>query len=517
MTPDRRRQQSGFVLLAAMAVLACAALFVNVLLSRSMIERLAAQRYVVKQQAFHVAEAGLDEVFFELRKPSNSFPASDQWTPITIGDVGDPLYAQCAAIGFPCYQKLEGNLVTGSVQILVGSVGSNFLTVRLRAQAGGVSEALNIEAGLSVSPPATSPWTLLGTTTSGTGLRLSNAMRIDSWDSRLGAYGTILGSGKFNQSNSGDASTWNAHIRTNSVEILAGQEAIMINNGLQGADFPAVWGDATVGPGLTGDPMQAIFNPAPIRKSPSSYSSPVLNVPSVELPAGGPCPTCGQLNFACGETRTVAQLNSTFSSIVGTQSGSDYAAPCALRITGSGVVQLSELKLLGTKSSIDLDGAQITLVVHGPVQLGEWNQVNMFNGATVKIYADGNVTMGAYSHVNVPPDEGMPLYSNGTPSQFLLYVKGASHSVNLGAGLTFYGLVYAPESVVELGTDPQHIQTHIYGSVIGNQILVGKYPSTSGLPDVVNVHYDQALTPPGGSSGGFLLPINLRLWRYRDQ
>ena len=61
-----RKQQKGFILLTALVVLAGLTTLTSVMMTRSITELSAANRFVEEQQAFHLAEAGVDDTLTAL-------------------------------------------------------------------------------------------------------------------------------------------------------------------------------------------------------------------------------------------------------------------------------------------------------------------------------------------------------------------------------------------------------------------------------------------------------------------
>lgn len=490
-----------------MMVLAIALpLLINVSLARSVIERLAAERYVAKQQAFHVAEAGLDEVFWQLQNASGGF---DGWVLITDNDVADPSYAQCAEIGFPCRRRdPDLNLGIGSAQIIVGNVGSALPTVLLSSQVRDLREALRIEAGLALGLPVNFPWAIAAGADNGTGIKLSQLQSgttlpqqyhnviLDDYDSRLEDYSFA------NRTNILDPSTFHADIRANSNDTTSGQQAIVLD------PTSEVYGDAIAGP----DHPVSLTIPVPPKGSP--LSSPAVTLPLVTLPPGSVTAPPAYLTCPSGGISvTVDAFNATFAGIDSTTPGEE---PCDITIIGNGVVQMDQLSVMGFYSSIVLDG-NITVVVHGNVVLNEGTHIGLGNHTashtSAELYVNGNVSFGLGNYgVGVNENGHDQVTSNlvvHNPLDFRVYVQG-ERTVLIRQGSLIRSVIYAPQSNIEVATGNNNSQvTTIFGSLVGNRVTIGN-PNNWG--DII-FHYDRALNPDNGVN---LIPsVSLRVWRYR--
>lgn len=510
MTRNRRRHQSGFVLFAAMTALVGALLLINVSFSRSLVERLAAERYVSKHQAFHLAEAGIEDVFFELRRPEDD-RFKGYYVPWETVDSSHAKYAECLDLGEPC-QRYVHNLAIGTVDTLVGKVGTEEPTVRVTAQMNGVTQALELEAGLAVGPPNNFPWALMAGTDIGTGITLSalgsgKKVTIDNFDSRLGSYNTWT-----NATDPGNPSTYQAHIRANSSgtdptrAIVLDTTSIVYGNAIAGPDAPA---SLTI----TGSPQLG-----PIQ------ASTTVTMPPVILPPGNVgCPTCPHLDCGGGVSMTVDTFNANFAGIVSTTAGESEEAPCNITIVGDGVVQMDQVSVSGYYSGVILDG-NITLVVHGDVLLYELTGLNLGSHTAYRtsgnLYVDGNVNFGGSSGygVGVNVVSGIDQVTGGqvthNPADFKVYVAG-NHTVKVRQGSTINGVIYAPQSDIQIATassgSNNNQWTYIYGSLIGRTVSIGK-PTDWGD---IYVHYDTSLNPGGDGVGVFMPGVSLKLWRYR--
>jgi hypothetical protein len=531
MRRTRRTQESGFVLLMAMVVLAGGLTLVSVGLTRSVSEKLAAQRYLLKQQAFHLSEAGLDRVMVELQKGSGAFPPGDGWVNIpNAGDVvanhpglSPTLFAAwsnaCAedpADGghWPCQGMVDEALMHDSVvNILARGVGGNNPDVRVGTQIEGVGESIQLEAGFSKAPASPFfPWAIFakgGSVYSEITFRstLGKIVKVDSYDSRLGAYDTNP-----KKSDAGDPSTWNAHIRTNDFETMSPNEAI--NLSACASSVCDVWGNATIGP-LNADPLLAIANPAPIHGT-KTYTS-VITMPDVPVPSGSTCTGagCGTVGATCpGGTVSCMVAGDALNCVEGgvsmKASEIDLTTGCTLNITGSGTAHMGQFKTQGN-TTVNFDGGDMKFVLrNGAWYMAGINQkVQLLNDARVNIYVANNysVRFGSKSQVNVPAVGT----TGGTPNNFILYAPITS-DLRLYTGSTYYGVVYAPLAALQFSTNIDNGKTDFFGSLVGGSVIIGEQAETY-------LHYDQALNPDDATSwtsASFLPTVYLRVWRYRN-
>jgi hypothetical protein len=89
-------------------------------------------------------------------------------------------------------------------------------------------------------------------------------------------------------------------------------------------------------------------------------------------------------------------------------------------------------------------------------------------------------------------------------------VSNPGASVKISSGSTFYGVIYAPNSIVDLATNSNFGRTDFFGSFVGDAVLIGSAADTY-------VHYDVALNPAGSTNFSSLFEaiVNLLYWRYR--
>src|SRR3989338_7502030 len=130
-----------------------------------------------------------------------------------------------------------------------------------------------------------------------------------------------------------------------------------------------------------------------------------------------------------------------------------------ITITGNGVVQMNQLSVTGFDSGITLDG-NITVVVHGDVLLSEGTGIQLGHHTTSRpsgdLYVDGNVSFGQTGSYGVSVNlDGIDPVTGGqvihNPPDFRVYVQGA-RTVRIRQGATIKGVIYAPQSSIEVAT-----------------------------------------------------------------
>jgi hypothetical protein len=540
MTREQQREQAGFMLLAAITFLACTLTVIQVSLGRVVIERSAAQLYVTKQQAFHLAESGVDLMLAEFQKaPNERFSG---WTEINAQPI-----CQTQLGGPPCWQ---GSLFGNQIDIQVGGLNSDLAKALVSARMADTTEQLEVEIGLNDGLLGRFPLAILSTGNTSTGIRLGARVRIDSYDSRLGAYDAVIGGSGWTRNRSddrvdasnqpiGDPSTWKGHLWSNSNSVSNGQEAIRLAAcASAGASNCQIWGSALIGQDLAG-PQNAITNPNRIHGTIQSPQESAVTQP-VTLPAGAPCPACPVVGGGVISVAELAQTSGVIpppSSLNGQElvwsQGGELAwyeslyyqntgdrpmgenfphcggtpgvemenwHTCSgsggeLTITGSGTVHFDggNFAPLG----LSIDGGNVTLVLHNSMTLTD--HVRVYNGATLQIYTDGDSAISG--HINALVGDGTD--GPRTPSKVVINVAG-NHTVHLVTQY-FSGVLNAPDSHV-LVDYPYASSLDFFGSITARLIEMDPWGN-------IFLHYDQALGAIGSSDTGNSKPV-LRLWRY---
>lgn len=116
-------------------------------------------------------------------------------------------------------------------------------------------------------------------------------------------------------------------------------------------------------------------------------------------------------------------------------------------------------------------------------------QATLQTDGVVTIYVTGAVDVGA-STIAADP---------GNPAAFRMFVVG-QQLVRVGAGATFYGTIYAPQSAVEIAGGSQ-----FFGAVIGDTVFL------KGSGNTTRFHYDIALRDMAIESGG--ATVQLLAWK----
>jgi hypothetical protein len=256
----------------------------------------------------------------------------------------------------------------------------------------------------------------------------------------------------------------NAVTQTNSTSTTSNAEAIRL-----GSDS-ALWGTATVGSGVP--PSAAIWlasSPAAMIKGTNSCTQtpevcfansaappPLVPASTAALSGSDPFPACSggaSLTYcvATGAPGCTTEAVFTFNEIA---TGNN----CNLTLVGDGQVVVNRIDI-GGSNNMALNG-NITLIDKGTTissfLVGSLTNLTVGSGKRVTVHAHSRVDFSGGGTVN----------NSGTPNQFTLQVTGAG-LVELGGGATVRGLIYAPESTVNIGTGGS---TTLYGAVIADVV-----------------------------------------------
>ena len=220
-------------------------------LTQSASSLLAANRAVAKQQAFHLAEAGLDDGLRELTVGGSDF---DGW------DDG---------AGGPCVTACEkaATLPTGTYEVRIADITVTTLEI---VSAGSVSTALgapsqadaHVEAFVELDGTAPFQQAVCGDTE----VRVEHpGTLVDSYDSGTGPYDIVTNR------------TWNGHVRTNSTA----DDTVRIEN-------VSIYGDLIVGQGAT-PPEDVVDDRGGNLVTGTVYAAPAnLPLDPIEIPPGLP-------------------------------------------------------------------------------------------------------------------------------------------------------------------------------------------------------------------------------------
>ena len=448
--PAMRTTKAGFVLLTVLFTLAGFLELVSVGLIRSTQELRSTNTFMGRTQAFTLAEAGVDQAIWELRRSGGDFLANEGWGALSAENA-----AFCPG-GQTCYQKALGLPGATGTVLAINTTGAA-TTIRASDIASGVTqtvEAVFARSGHNNAPP------LFG----GNSIRLESQAYVDAYDSRNGAYTAAPRTGNRTPIHA---------LTTNSANV--GAVALGSNSTVDGdvkvgpTGVPSVVISAAAGAKVTGtrEPAAAAYTPPPIT-----------------APADTSCGT-----NTLDVTGTLSMTVSAF--LAGCYNRLVLESHATLTLTGDGTIALKSSSptdvLLNSQSNLILNG-QITLVTNN-LSAGSKATVEVpAGGQPVKFYVHQSASFGSQSGVN-----------NRTqlPKNFAFYYL-ASNTVSIGSQGAFYGFIYAPDATVNFNS-----QAEYFGSVVARTVRMGSQ---------AKFHYDNALADeysldPQGT------PPGLRMWR----
>ena len=246
--PSRFADRRGVALAMSLVVAIVLASLGASLLMRSLNEDLIGQRSAARQEAFYLAEAGVDRASINLRTPTDT---SDDIPPDATTHVVLP----------------SGYFTLETPQL----IGVNTWKVTSHGYSG--SEHRRIETIYLLTPQSIFQYAVFGDQ----GVRMNGNIHTDSYDSRLGPYNTNSQNGPINHGQHGDVGT-NSTQGANANETPA---VDLIGNSYQ------IEGKILVGPGVA-DPTQVVDgeNASHITGDPMVVSaSATFPMPPVTVPA----------------------------------------------------------------------------------------------------------------------------------------------------------------------------------------------------------------------------------------
>ena len=446
-----RKKQRGFLFILSLFALTGLLTLTVVGLGRSLTETSAATRFVAKQQAFHLADAGVDEAVWEFEHSSGNFLDGEGWTSISL----TPCSASPVCPNGTCRQKIlpltEGSGTTCAT-VTVMDVAGPTSTILATGLASGIQQT--IEARFAQRNPGPVPFMFARN-----GINLGANVRVDSYDSTQGLYTPAPATTNRTQIHA---------VTTNSTA----QDTVLLHSGA------VIDGDLIIGPG--GIPSVVVSSSGGSITGTSYPASTANTPPPITPPVDAPC---GQnfLSVAGAQAMTVADFQKgCYSSIQITGS---------LTLNGDGVIVLDSANQtdlsLGSKAKLTLNG-HITLVTGG-IHLQSQAQLEIpSNGqAAVAVFVKDYASFEAQSGIN---------NLTKIPSKCTLYYSG-SNALAIHSGVNWYGVVDAPNAEVDVDS-----QAQIYGSIIAESLH---------LQSQVGFHADKALAddPLFGFARG------LRMWR----
>ena len=200
------RHERGFLMITSLMLLSLCLTFSSIGMTRSMTELSSTRRYLASQQAFHAAEAALDEAIAEF-KTNYNFSSDNGWSNLTLTDpVNDQQnILNCKLAGTTTVTRCVSKNVTSlggatSTAIVVNPDGVQPI-IRGQGTVGTVSKTLQVTVGgISgfIAAFGASDYIDLGEV---------SPLSTDSYDSRLGAYNALLAGGSRNIGSHGDLLT----------------------------------------------------------------------------------------------------------------------------------------------------------------------------------------------------------------------------------------------------------------------------------------------------------------------
>ena len=415
-----RDNPRGFLLVATLFIITGLTALIGVSPSRSTTELLANNRFVATQQAFHIAEAGVDAALVEFtsggadRVPN--FSRAEGWAD-QANNACDP--------GESCTTTFS--LGTAAVTVRVSDIATSPTTITSTGATAGSQQT--IEMVVEPPPPSIFEQAIFGLE----GVRLDQGIIVNSYDSTKGPY--TLAPDTTNRKEHGD-------VRTNSTET----NTLTLNRNVQ------VFGDVLVG--AHGIPSVVINQSQGVQVSGTEQAaSNNLTLPAVQIPAGTPCG--GPLDVPRGATQTV-NLNIgpfCYSSI-------SVQRDATLTIDGNGRITLGDNArtdlTTAPNSTIQFNG-NVTLVA-GEVNVGE--QLALGTAATLKLYATESASLKGFINTGQDPKDLSIVYTGTSP-------------MTLTQSTSFYGTIYAPNAEVDI-----HQHGDFFGSVVARQVSLdqnGRY------------------------------------------
>lgn len=414
-----QRSQEGFLLVTTMLVTGGLLMLVAVSLSRSTTELMATNRFVAMQQAFHVAEAGVDAAIAEFARGEEAFVQHSDWT-------RDPNPSHTNQGTPPCREHQDPSCrhaiatATGIVTVQV----DDFAGVQSRITATGVSGAMpSVSCRLlitgSTAPETVGEYALFAGKwlTFGEGGGPGAAVVVDSYDSRLGAYGGI-NTGYEGHVGISDGYPWDME------ELTVGSRAT-----LHGLVKKTPWiregfrADATCSQGAGSDPACAGED---IEIIPQRRPLPPIEVPA-ELtslpcqPAAAVCATCARA------TLTLASGDHCYASVAVGSGGRLILEPGArLYLAGDGNGMHDVLSVL--QGTVEARGDNAIFAEVGVLDVHSATGLSTLTGnpADLQIRLKGNRPRAEYIH----------FLHQGSPFHGVLYLQQGQLVVN-GFGAIF--------------------------------------------------------------------------------
>lgn len=446
-TSERR----GFLTILVLFTLTGIAMITTTGLTRTMREQLAARAYVARQQALHLAEAGIDEALWEFQESGGTFtlgapPIGEGWE-----EFDDPALAPPA---FPCATPdacRAKTLLTGATVVVINRAGPT-PAIMATAEAGVVSQRLYVtvarrQTGFELGLFGAN-YLQIGGTGGGTSM-------VDSYNSAVGRYDLLLNRGA------------NARIGTNDRN-YAGVTDGSVDLQIGSATYTnaTVYGKAYISP-LT-DSISEFKNYGTLTGGGGlPEEQPLLDLPPIEVPA--------ELDALCGAS-PIEYVRSSGTELITTDQ-------CYRRITlsGSGEIVLAPGVRVYLKG--DEAGSGSILNVTGQGKIVAQGQNEVFGGV------GGFWVDSQYGFVNASD----PI--NPRPKELVIRVEG---STAYGSGLeqqaSFYGALYIRRGHLwvkghYLGATGWSDANH-YGAIISGDSLK---PTAHTAGRFMNFHTDESL------------------------
>lgn len=358
------------------------------------------------------------------------------------------------------------------------------------------------------------------------GVSLSGSGRIDSYDSRKGAYDAQLENGEKNSGGTQGVVSTNDNEDENGNVTLSGSSPIYgqvrAAGSVTASGSASIHGDVKANKEIVIDSWSSRIEgnaTAPVVRTTANrdVSEQVGGTINNTSPHVGAAASCD--SFTKSEEATISDLIDALASYASSGSLSLGGGNQTYELTPDGlsnnntvsdpkkdvtldgifpeptnVLVLDSFSLNGSANFV-VDGGDMTLYVKGNIDIGGGATFNVAEGSSLKIVTEGRFNLPSGLDIasdSVTNDEGNPVLS-----LYSTYDDGGASGWNAGVNITgsstFKGTIFAPYSTVNVAGSGE-----LFGAVKGRRVDI------SGSGDI---HYDEALMEStigtgGGESGG---------------
>ena len=457
-TRHSQRTARGALYITALFMTSIVAMAVLVNLTRSLTQVRAAELFVDNTQAFHTAEAGIDEAILELSSGgtdlSVNFSQAEGWA-----DAGS---GQCAT-GETCSRTVQ--LMGSSATVTVNDIAASEPVITATGSLGQGRQTVEVVVSLPTLRPF--QWAFF----SEKDITLDKNGLVDSYNSSLGGYGATIAPnptyGTLNKSDAANPASWNGDLRTESVQ----------NDKLEVRQDSVVFGDATVGVG--GDPALVIKDDGATIHGSQSAAASSVTLKSVKLPSGSVDETASDYSTS-NESESININSCNCKSLT-------VSEDTTLTLTGTGTLHLNRIDVKDG-ATLQIDSPDMSLVVNGLKVEKEGTSFTTSATSKLKLYGTGQSSMVF--------EKGNIVNASQDPSKLKILVNG-SNAFTIKKDGTFYGAIYAPDAEVKIDKDAK-----LFGSIASEKLTIDKD---------ADFHYDEYLaTVPIDVVGG---SVDIQSWR----